>query len=156
MRIEVDDLARPAVQALLAEHLANMHELSPSDSVHALDLQQLRAPDITFWTAWDNMELLGCGALKELDSSCAEIKSMRTPADRRRRGAGRAILNHILGVARERRYAQVFLETGTHPRFAAAHALYQSAGFASCGPFASYAEDPNSLFMRLNLVASAA
>ena len=91
MRIELDDLSRPEIHALLEEHLRNMHELSPPESVHALDLEKLRKPDITFWSAWDGDVLLGCGALKELDPRHGEVKSMRTPAALRRRGAGRAL-----------------------------------------------------------------
>ena len=100
MRIEPDDLTRPQVLALLNEHLANMYELSPPESVHALDVSKLRAPGITFWTVWEGDELLGCGALKELAPGHGEVKSMRTPKALRRRGAGRAMLVHIIDVAR--------------------------------------------------------
>src|SRR6187200_1429531 len=100
MKIEIDDLSRPAVHALLNEHLTSMYELSPPESVHALDLDKLRGPEITFWSAWEGSNLLGCGALKELDRTHGEIKSMRTPVAHRRRGVGRAILAHIIGVAR--------------------------------------------------------
>ena len=151
MRIEVDDLSRPEVHALLDEHLQNMHELSPPESVHALDIGKLRSPDITFWTAWDGAELLGCGALKELDAAHAEIKSMRTPQARRRVGAGRAILAHLIGVARQRGYRRLSLETGAMAAFVPAQKLYESFGFAFCGPFGSYREDPNSCFMSLEL-----
>src|SRR5580693_4517356 len=112
MRIELDDLSRPQIHALLNEHLRNMYAISPPESVHALDLGRLRSPDISFWTAWDGPELVGCGALKELDPRHGEIKSMRTPEALRRRGAGRAILNHIIGVARARGYERLSLETG--------------------------------------------
>jgi putative acetyltransferase len=151
MRLEVDDLSRPAVHALLSEHLQNMYELSPPESVHALDLAKLRAPDITFWTAWDGSVLLGCGALKELDPKHGEVKSMRTPKALRRRGAGRAILERIVAVARERGYERLSLETGAMEAFAPAQKLYQSFGFTYCGPFDSYVEDPNSVFMTLRL-----
>jgi putative acetyltransferase len=151
MRIEIDDLTRPEVIALLNEHLANMYELSPPESVHALDPAKLRQPDITFWTAWDEGGLLACGALKELAPGHGEIKSMRTPAARRRTGAGRAVLAHIIGVARQRGYRRLSLETGPPPAFLPAHKLYESAGFARCGPFGSYAEDPHSVFMSLQL-----
>jgi putative acetyltransferase len=140
------------VQALLAEHLRNMHELSPPGSVHALDLDKLRTPDITFWTVWgDDGQLLGCGALKRLDASHAEVKSMRTPAALRRRGAGRAVLTHILAHARAQGYRRLSLETGALAAFQPARRLYESAGFERCGPFGSYAEDPNSVFMTLAL-----
>src|SRR5262250_801470 len=101
MIIIIDDLSRPAVHALLNEHLQNMYELSPPESVHALDLSKLRAPGITFWTAWEGSVLVGCGALKELDPKHGEVKSMRTPKALRRKGAGRAILARIVEVARE-------------------------------------------------------
>lgn len=151
MRIEVDDLSRPEIHALLSEHLRNMHELSPRESVHALDLEGLRRPEITFWSAWEGSILLGCGALKELHSKHGEIKSMRTPNALRRRGAGKAILAHILEVARSRGYERVSLETGAAEAFRPAQALYRSVGFTSCGPFGDYAHDPNSVFMTLCL-----
>jgi putative acetyltransferase len=154
MRIETDDLTRPDVIALLNEHLANMFELSPPESVHALDLGKLRQPEISFWTAWDDAGLLGCGALKELAPGHGEIKSMRTPAARRRTGAGRALLAHIVGVARERRYQRLSLETGSSDAFLPALKLYESAGFVRCGPFAGYVEDPHSVFMTLPLPAA--
>src|SRR6185295_1579356 len=100
MIIRIDDLQHPAIHALLNEHLQNMYELSPPESVHALDLDKLRGPDITFWTAWENDLLLGCGALFELNRKHGEIKSMRTPNAHRRKGAGRAILAHIIEVGK--------------------------------------------------------
>ena len=151
MRIELDDLSRPEIHALLSEHLRNMYEVSPPESVHALDLDRLRSPEITFWTAWDGTLLIGCGALKELDSLHGEIKSMRTPQALRRRGAGRAILNHIIAVARTRGYQRLSLETGSMEAFRPAQKLYESAGFSFCGPFGVYREDPNSAFMTLRL-----
>jgi putative acetyltransferase len=151
MRIELDDLSRPAIHALLNEHLQNMYELSPAYSVHALDLEKLRKPGITFWTAWEGADLLGCGALRELDRAHGEVKSMRTPAALRRRGAGRAILAHIIEVARSRDYERLSLETGSMDGFRPAWTLYESFGFARCGPFADYVEDPNSVFMTLRL-----
>ena len=151
MRIENDDLTRPAIHALLQEHLRNMHALSPPESVHALDLEELRRPGITFWSAWDGDTLLGCGALKELDATHGEIKSMRTPAALRRRGAGRAILEHIIAVARARGYRRLSLETGSLAAFAPAQRLYASYGFVSCRPFGDYVEDGHSVFMTLHL-----
>jgi putative acetyltransferase len=151
MRIEPDDLTRAPVLALLNEHLSNMYELSPPESVHALDVSKLRAPGITFWTVWDGDELLGCGALKELSRDHGEVKSMRTPAARRRTGAGRAVLAHIIGVARQRGYQRLSLETGSQPAFQPAQKLYESFGFSHCGPFADYREDPHSVFMSLRL-----
>ena len=151
MQIELDNLSRHEVHALLSEHLANMHELSPPESVHALDLTKLRAPDITFWTIWDQSLLLGCGALKELTPTHGEVKSMRTPSHLRRRGAGRAILTHIVAEARSRGYRRLSLETGSMQAFEPAQRLYRSFGFTFCGPFADYKADPNSAFMSLEL-----
>jgi putative acetyltransferase len=151
MRIELDDVCRPQVLALLEEHLRNMHELTPPEQVFAFNADKLRAPGVTMWTVWDGDQLLGCGALKELSATAGEIKSMRTPAKLRRRGAGRAILEHIIGVARERGYHDLFLETGAHPGFAPAHQLYASAGFRRCGAFGSYLDTGNSVFMHLSL-----
>ena len=155
MRIEVDDLSRPAVHDLLSEHLTNMHELSPPEQVFALDLSKLKSPDITFWTVWDNELLLGCGALKELSPTHGEIKSMRTPAMHRGRGAGRAVLRQVIETAKLRNYHLLSLETGSHPAFGAAQSLYKSAGFLSTGPFANYKEDPHSVFMELRLSRAA-
>jgi putative acetyltransferase len=151
MRLEIDDLMRPAVHALLNEHLQNMYELSPPESVHALDLAKLRSRDITFWSAWEGSLLLGCGALKELDPKHGEVKSMRTPKALRRRGAGRAILTRIVEIARERGYQRLSLETGSMEAFVPAQKLYESFGFRRCGPFGDYVEDPNSVFMTLRL-----
>lgn len=151
MRIELDDLTRPQVHALLHEHLRHMHEMSPADRVFALDLQKLRAPGISLWTAWQDDLLLGCGALKELSPQHGEIKSMRTPAALRGRGAGRALLAHIIATARQRGYQQLSLETGTHPGFDPAKALYTRFGFRPCGPFADYEDNPHSAFMALTL-----
>jgi putative acetyltransferase len=156
MRIEIDDVTRPAVLALLEEHLRNMHELSPPDQVFAFDASKLRDPGVTFWTAWEDGTLLGCAALKELSPTRGEIKSMRTPASRRRHGAGRALLDHILELSRERGYRELFLETGRHPAFAPAQALYRSVGFRECGPFGSYTENGNSVFMSVQLSESSA
>jgi putative acetyltransferase len=151
MKIELDDLSRPQIHALLNEHLQNMYAVSPPESVHALDLDRLRRPEITFWSAWEGSELVGCGALKELDPRHGEIKSMRTPEVLRRRGAGRALLTHIIQVARSRGYQRLSLETGSQDAFKPAQTLYASAGFAVCGPFGDYIEDPNSVFMSLRL-----
>src|SRR5471032_3356568 len=141
MNLEIDDLARTAIHALLNEHLRSMYELSPPESVHALDLEKLRNPGITFWSAWDGSLLLGCGALKELDRKHGEVKSMRTPTALRRKGAGRAILAHIIEVARSRSYERLSLETGALEAFKPAQRLYDSFGFTYCGPFGDYRED---------------
>ena len=151
MIIRVDDLASAAIRALLEEHLRNMYEVSPPESVHALDLAALRRPDITFWTAWSGDELLGCGALKELDARHGEIKSMRTASAHRRKGVARAMLLHIVEEARQRSYTRLSLETGSMKAFEPAQRLYASFGFGFCGPFADYTEDPNSVFMSISL-----
>ncbi|MFY9314317.1 MAG: GNAT family N-acetyltransferase [Burkholderiales bacterium] len=152
MLIRLDDLTGPEIRALLEEHLRHMHELSPAESVHALDLTGLRKPEIAFWTVWSGSELLGCGALKELDPAHGEIKSMRTASAHRRKGVGRAMLERILAEARARRYARLSLETGAPDAFAPARRLYESFGFAYCGPFADYpVDDPNSVFMTRTL-----
>jgi putative acetyltransferase len=155
MDIRLDDLRGPEIRDLLAEHLRNMHELSPPESVHALDLEALRHPSITFWTAWSGSDLLGCGALKELERSHGEIKSMRTANSHRRSGVARAILQRILAEARARAYVRLSLETGSQPQFLPARRLYEGFGFATCGPFADYIEDPNSVFMTRRIVEEA-
>ena len=156
MNIIVDDLTHPAVHALIREHLQSMHAQSPPESVHALGLEQLRSPDVTLWTAWDGEVLLGCAALQQLDAQHGEIKSMRTPSALRRRGAGRALLAHIIGVAKQRGCARLSLETGSFDAFLPARRLYESFGFTYCGPFGTYREDPLSSFMTLQLGAEPA
>ena len=151
MRIELDDLTRPQVQALLREHLENMYAVSPPESVHALDLDALRKPDVTFWSVWEGDRLLGCGALKALDARHGEIKSMRTAPAHRRRGVARVVLQHIIDEARSRRYERLSLETGSMDAFLPAHRLYESFGFEYCAPFADYVLDPNSVFMTKRL-----
>ena len=141
----------PQVVALLREHLAGMAELSPPESIHALDLTGLRAPAITFWSGWRDGALLGCGALKHLDDAHGEVKSMRTVATHRRSGIGAALLCHIVGEARRRDYRRLSLETGSMDGFAPARRLYARAGFVACPPFADYTDDPNSVFMTLFL-----
>ena len=151
MKIEIDDLLRPAIHALLNEHLQNMHAISPRESVHALDLEGLGTPEISFWSAWQDEVLPGCGALKALEDKHGEIKSMRTPDARRRHDAGRAILTYIIAVARSRGYQRLSLETGSMPAFRPAQQLYESFGFTRCRPFDQYVADPNSVFMTLEL-----
>lgn len=147
MQIRQDDLRHPAIAALLDEHLADMALHSPPESIHALDLDALRAPGLSFWSAWDGEALLGCGALKALDASHGEIKSMRTAMAQRRRGVAAALLAHIMDEARRRGYARLSLETGTADAFAPARLLYARHGFRECAPFADYVEDPFSVFM---------
>ncbi len=151
MEIRIDDLTSPEIAELLEEHLRDMYAASPPESVHALDLSKLRKPEITFWSAWVGSDLVGCGALKELEPGHAEIKSMRSANRFRGTGVGKKMLEHILQVAREREYARLSLETGTQDFFLPARKLYERYGFEYCGPFADYAEDPYSAFMTLSL-----
>ena len=154
VRIIEDDLSSAEVARLLSEHLDGMARHSPPESVHALDINGLRAADITFWTVWDRERLLGCGALKELDTRHGEIKSMKTARRYLRRGVAKAMLQHLIDVSRARCYARLSLETGSGPAFAAADSLYRKFGFEDCGPFGSYRDDPFSRFMTLELEAS--
>jgi len=153
MRIVVDDLSGPEVAALLAAHLDGMHRHSPPESVHALQLDALRAPDITFWTAWDDTGLLGCAALRQLDAGHGEIKSMRTAEAHLRKGVAAGLLEHLIVEARRRGYTRLSLETGSGAAFEPAHALYLKYGFKYCGPFDGYMDDPFSRFMTLALSA---
>jgi putative acetyltransferase len=147
MEIKLDDVSGPEIRALLEEHLRSMYSLSPPESVHALDLDALRKPEICLWTVWSGTQLLGCGALKELNARHAEIKSMRTAMEHRRKGVARAVLTYLLEEARKRNYNRLSLETGSQPEFEPARRLYESFGFDYCGPFEGYVEDPNSVFM---------
>jgi len=128
-----------------------MHEITPQEYVFAFDAKKLQTPGVTFWTAWNDEVLLGCAALKELSATEGELKSMRTPERLRGRGVGRALLNHVLEVARQRGYRQLFLETGSHPAFLPAQTLYRSVGFRECGPFGAYQDNRFSVFMSLSL-----
>lgn len=141
-----DTLEGPEIRALLGEHLAEMHRVSPPGSVHALDLDGLRDGAVTCWTAWHDGTLVGCGALKELDATHGEIKSMRVPEAERGKGYGALILLHLLAEARRRGYRRVSLETGSQPHFEPARQLYRQHGFVECGPFAGYHDDPHSAF----------
>jgi putative acetyltransferase len=145
--IRVDDLTGPEIAALLREHLAEMRRISPPESVHALDLDGLRRPEVTFWSAWEGRDLLGCGALKSLDAGHGEIKSMRTTAAHQRKGVAARLLQHIIEEAQRRGYRRLSLETGSQPEFTPARRLYERFGFDYCGPFADYRDDPNSVFM---------
>lgn len=145
--VRQDDLSSVEVQALVAEHLAGMHANSPPGHVHALAIERLRGPGLTFWAAWIDGALCGCGAMKELDPRSGEVKSMRTRAAFVRRGVGQAILDEIVGTARARGYRRLLLETGTGAAFAAAHALYRRNGFEWCGAFGDYTATEFNVFM---------
>ena len=151
LTFRVDDLTGDAIRALVARHLHGMHESSPPESVHALDLDRLRAPGVTFWSAWDGDALVGMGALKELGGGRGELKSMRVVDDYLGKGVGRALLDHILAEARRRGLTSLWLETGTAPAFLPAQRLYETAGFVPCGPFEPYVVDPFSMFMTTTL-----
>jgi putative acetyltransferase len=147
MEIREGGLDDVRVRSLLETHFAGMLANSPKDSTHFLDLSGLAADDVTFWTVWDGEDLLGCGALRELDAGHGEVKSMRTASEHLRRGTGAALVGHALSTARSRGYKRVSLETGSGPSFEPAHALYRQFGFTDCGPFGDYREDPFSRFM---------
>ncbi len=151
LNIRVDDLSDPRIAEFLEDHLKDMRATSPPKSIHALDLNGLKKPEITFWTAWHESMLMGCGALKRLDAEHAELKSMRTSPQHRRQGLGKSILNFILDEARRRGYRRMSLETGSMAFFEPARTLYLNHGFVFCEPFADYKLDPNSVFMTRNL-----
>ncbi|MDP9794219.1 putative acetyltransferase [Catenuloplanes nepalensis] len=147
MRIVVDELSGPEIKAFLEEHLDEMRAVSPPESKHALDLDGLRRPEVTFWSVYDGDELVGCGALKRLDDTSGELKSMRTARTAKRRGVASALLRHVLAEAGRHGLTRLYLETGADDHFAPARALYTKHGFTRCTPFADYPEDPNSVHM---------
>jgi putative acetyltransferase len=147
MKIAVDDLAGPEVAAFLAEHVRQMREITPLENAYALDLDALRRPDITFWTAVDGGTLVGCAALKRLDPAHAELKSMRTAPARTRTGVASRILEHVLTEARAHGYRRISLETGTAEFFLPARTLYEKFGFAYCPPFGAYRPSEHNTFM---------
>ena len=151
MEIRLGGLDVPVVTRLLEEHLQGMAVHSPPESIHALDLAGLKRPEMTFWSVWQDGDLLGCGALKELDARHGEIKSMRTAAAHLRKGVARRLMVYIIEEARRRSYERLSLETGSMEAFAAARNLYASFGFRECEPFRSYVLDPYSVFMTREL-----
>ncbi|WP_418155513.1 GNAT family N-acetyltransferase [Actinoalloteichus caeruleus] len=151
LTIDRDDLSRPQVRELVAEHLGEMRATSPPESVHALDHSGLVAPDVSFWTVWEGDALLGCGALRRLSPVAGEIKAMRTRAEARGRGVAAHLLRFLLEECRRRGYRDVSLETGSEDFFAPARRLYARHGFTPCPPFGDYREDPNSVFMTRRL-----
>lgn len=151
MRIVEGDLRDPRVVDLLHTHLTSARAETAPGSAHALDLTGLRSPEISFWTIWDDEMLLGVGALKRLSADHGEIKSMHTAQSMRGKGAGSAMLRHIIATARAHGMSRLSLETGSWEYFRPARAFYQSHGFVECPPFAEYVLDPNSVFMSLDL-----
>ena len=151
VRIVVDDLSGPEIAAFLEEHVQEMRSITPLESKHALDLDGLRKPDITFWSVLDGDTLVGCGALKRLDVDHAELKSMRTAPTRKRGGIASLLLEHIIDEARRMGFTRLSLETGSAEFFRPARSLYEKFGFRYCEPFADYRPDPNSVFMTRSL-----
>jgi len=151
MRIIPGDFSDPRVRDLVYTHQTRARAETAVGSAHALDLTALQSPDISFWTIWNDETLLGIGALKRLSADHGEIKSMHIVESIRRKGAGRAMLNHIIATARARGMKRLSLETGSWEYFEPARALYRSHGFVECPPFADYLPDPNSVFMSLDL-----
>ena len=151
MKIRVDDLTDIRTQMLIKTHLDGMAANTPVESIHALDVAALQQDSITFYSAWEQEDIMGCGALKELSPTHGELKSMRTAENYLRRGVATAILHHIVEEAKLRGYKTLSLETGSMEAFKPAHRLYERFGFTYCEPFGDYTEDPNSLFMQLNL-----
>ncbi|HET9253038.1 MAG TPA: GNAT family N-acetyltransferase [Candidatus Eisenbacteria bacterium] len=149
--IREDDLTGPEIAALLRAHLDHSAAHSPPESVHALDLNRLRVPEITFWSAWLDGDLAGCAALKELSPGHGEIKSMHTASAHRGKGVAARLLDRVLEEARARSYRRLSLETGSMEAFAPARSLYARFGFRFCPPFPPYREDPHSVFMTLEL-----
>ncbi|MEW2619057.1 GNAT family N-acetyltransferase [Streptomyces sp. NPDC048106] len=147
MKIVVDDLSGPQIAGFLAEHVQQMRSITPVESKHALDLDELRKPEITFWSVMDGDSLVGCGAIKRLDAGHAELKSMRTAPTRKRSGVASTLLEHIVTEAKRMGFTRLSLETGAADFFLPARKLYEKFGFVHCEPFADYRPDPNSTFM---------
>lgn len=153
MDIRIDNLEGADIAEFLQQHIDDMKSVSPTESKHALDLEGLRAPDITFWSLYDGDQLVGCAALKEMGVGLGELKSMRVKASARGGGIGSKLVSHIVQEAKNRQYRLLALETGSMSFFEPARALYLKHGFTYCGPFGSYKEDPYSVFMELRLDA---
>jgi len=153
LQIRLDPIEDKQVIALLEAHLETMYATSPPESVFALDLEGLRAPELSFWSIWQGETAVGCGALKEHSAELGEIKSMHTRADYRGNGAGGRMLEHILNEAAARGYKDLKLETGSHPAFMPAQRLYLRHGFEYCGAFPPYQPNEFSVFMHRALSA---
>ncbi len=151
MQINIDDLSGGEVIQLLQEHLSDMYATSPPESVHALDVDGLKAPEITFFSAWDEDQLQGCVAIKRLSHEHIELKSMRTASAARQKGVASQLLAHALNAAIESGHSRASLETGSQDYFKPARNLYEKFGFTYCEPFGDYTDDPNSRFMTREL-----
>lgn len=151
LTIEVDDLSRPAIAELLSDHMREMWEVSNPESCHTLALDKLRTPEVTFWSVWSGDELVGCGAIKRLNDTHLELKSMRTKPQYQGKGVGAQLLRHIIAYAEDEGYTRISLETGSSSWFDRACNLYEKFGFTYCEPFGDYTLDPNSLFMTRTL-----
>ena len=151
--IRLDDLTGSKIAEFLDGHLRSLADLSPPESRHALTLEELRKSGATFWSVWHGNDVIGCGALKELDAQHGEVKSMRTTAGYLRHGIASMVLERVIAEARRRGYRRLSLETGAAADFTPAHRLYSKHGFRACPPFNGYTEDPNSVFMTLELTA---
>lgn len=151
MKIKLDDVTDKRTIELISTHLAGMAENSPPESIHALNIAGLKRDNVAFYSAWEDEEIMGCGALKELTTKHGEVKSMRTVEEHLKKGVARTVLQHIINEAKIRGYTKLSLETGSMEVFQPAHRLYESFGFTYCKPFDKYTDDPNSLFMTLNL-----
>ncbi len=151
MKIMLDDLKGVEIKEFLKDHLLEVSRYLPPESIHVIDIASLQKPNITFWSIWDEANIVGCGALKELDPKHAEIKSMRIASTHRKKGVASRLLKHIINEARKRNYAQISVETGSMDAFFPARRLYMKHGFQDSEPFGEYIEDPNSIFMTMYL-----
>lgn len=153
MKVKLDTIDTPQVAELLRQHLQGMHAQTPPESVHALNLSAYHSPHLKLWSAWEENQVVGCGALQDLGDGHGEIKSMRTKNAFLRRGVAAAILNAIVDYAQQHKFRRLSLETGATEHFSAAHAFYRKRGFVETTPFGSYQPDPHSLFFTLTLDA---
>ncbi|GAF63345.1 putative acetyltransferase [Bacillus sp. TS-2] len=151
MFIKVDDLSSDEVAELIFDHIKSMRKHSPPESKHALDLEALKKPEITFWSAWEDQVIVGCGALQEIEPAHGEVKSMKTAPNHLRKGVAREMLQHIVDEATKRGYQRLSLETGSMEVFKPAVKLYENFGFSRCKPFSNYKEDANSIYMTKEL-----
>ena len=151
MEIKIDDHSDPRIAEFLEEHMRDMLSVSPPESTHALNLDELKDVAVTFWSVWQGQSLVGCAALKRLDAIHGEVKSMRVSKEFRGRGVARKMLAHLMAYATQEGFGRLSLETGSMAFFDPARRLYESFGFSYCDPFADYKIDPNSVFMSVDL-----